>query len=153
MFKPMKDPNKNIKDLAVPSTDVNWLKELHEMNSGQDWMEKSAEIALKILDVLDDLGWNKSRLAGAMGVSAQQVSKIMKGQENLKLETVCKIEKALGQNILTILQKDEEVVRKGTWEFKNATPAKISTPLSKIDMGIYENLKNNKSESSYAKGA
>jgi len=37
-----------------------------------------------------------------MGVSRQQVSKIVKGQENLTFETVSKLENALGITIIEI---------------------------------------------------
>ena len=73
------------------------------------WLRKSADIALRILDALEDLGWNKARLAEEMGVSPQQVSKYVKGEENFKLETICNLEKALGVDLITILQADEEV--------------------------------------------
>jgi len=72
-------------------------------------LRKSADIALRILDALEDLGWNKARLAEEMGVSPQQVSKYVKGEENFKLETICNLEKALGVDLITILQADEEV--------------------------------------------
>jgi len=72
-------------------------------------LRKSADIALRILDALEDLGWNKARLAEEMGVSPQQVSKYVKGEEKFKLETICNLEKALGVDLITILQADEEV--------------------------------------------
>jgi len=72
-------------------------------------LRKSADIALRILDAVEDLGWNKARLAEEMGVSPQQVSKYVKGEENFKLETICNLEKALGVDLITILQADKEV--------------------------------------------
>jgi ribosome-binding protein aMBF1 (putative translation factor) len=42
--------------------------------ANQDWIRKSTDIALSIMDALDDLGWNKVRLAKEIGVSPQQVS-------------------------------------------------------------------------------
>jgi ribosome-binding protein aMBF1 (putative translation factor) len=78
--------------------------------ANKDWLRKSVDIALRIMDALDDLGWNKARLAKELGVSPQQVSKYVKGEENFKLETICKLEKVLGIELITILTSDQEVV-------------------------------------------
>jgi len=78
--------------------------------ANKDWLRKSVDIALRIMDALDDLGWNKARLAKELGVSPQQVSKYVKGEENFKLETICKLEKVLGIELITILISDQEVV-------------------------------------------
>jgi transcriptional regulator with XRE-family HTH domain len=67
------------------------------------------------------LNWKKAKLAQEMGISPQQVSKYVKGEENFKLETLCNLEKVLGIELVTILQSDEEVVQKGT--FKNVEPS------------------------------
>ena len=114
---------KSIKDISVQSQD-NWLENVAWRKANKAWLRKSAAIALRILDALDELNWTKGKLAQEMGVSPQQVSKYVKGEENFKLETLCNLEKVLGIALVTILQNDEEVVQKGTW--KNIeTPAKM----------------------------
>jgi transcriptional regulator with XRE-family HTH domain len=85
------------------------------------WLRKSAAIALRILDALDELNWTKAKLAQEMGVSPQQVSKYVKGEENFKLETLCNLEKVLGIELVTILQSDEEVVLKDTRKYVEPT--------------------------------
>lgn len=60
----------------------------------------SQDIALKVLSKLDDLGWKQKDLAKQMEVSAQQITKIVSGKENLTLETIVKLEKTLGISIL-----------------------------------------------------
>ena len=47
-------------------------------------------------------GISQSELAHKMGCSQQYVSKILKGQENLSLETISKIEDSLGLSLLII---------------------------------------------------
>jgi len=37
-----------------------------------------------------------------MGVSPQQISKILSGKENITLETICKIEEALGVELIEV---------------------------------------------------
>lgn len=102
---------KTIRDISVQSPD-NWMKKVAWRKANKAWLRKSSEIALRILDALDELGWNKAKFAEAMGVSPQQVSKYVKGEENFKLETLCKLEKVLGIELITVLQADEEVVEK-----------------------------------------
>ena len=115
----MATTKKSIKDISIPSHE-NWMKDVAWRKANKAWLRKSAAIALRILDALDELNWKKAKLAQEMGVSPQQVSKYVKGEENFKLETLCNLEKVLGIELVTILQSDEEVVQKGTW--KNAEP-------------------------------
>jgi ribosome-binding protein aMBF1 (putative translation factor) len=110
---------KSIKDISVQSQE-NWMEDVAWRKANKDWLRKSAAIALRILDALDELNWKKAKLAQEMGVSPQQVSKYVKGEENFKLETLCNLEKVLGIELVTILQIDEKVVQKGAW--KNIEP-------------------------------
>ena len=48
-----------------------------------------------MLDKMEKIGLNQRGLAERMGCSQQYISKILKGQENLSIETICKIEDAL----------------------------------------------------------
>ena len=50
---------------------------------------------MEMLDRMDFLGVNQKELAKRMGCTPQYVSKILKGKENLSLETISKIEEAL----------------------------------------------------------
>lgn len=52
------------------------------------WLRASQDIALKILDQLELLNWSQKDLAEKMGVSPQYINKIVKGKENLTLETL-----------------------------------------------------------------
>jgi len=115
----MTDTKKSIKDISIPSHE-NWMEDVAWRKANKAWLRKSAAIALRILDALDELNWKKAKLAQEMGVSPQQVSKYVKGEENFKLETLCNLEKVLGIELVTILQSGEQVVQKGSW--KNAEP-------------------------------
>jgi ribosome-binding protein aMBF1 (putative translation factor) len=116
----MTETKKSIKDISVPSHE-NWMEKVAWRKANKAWLRKSAAIALRILDALEGLGWNKARLAEEMGVSPQQVSKYVKGEENFKLETLCNLEKVLGIELVTILQSDEEVVLKDTRKYVEPT--------------------------------
>jgi transcriptional regulator with XRE-family HTH domain len=60
-------------------------------------LRESQGIALKVLMKLDDLAWSQKDLAIALGVTPQQITKIVSGKENLTIETQIKL-----QNILDI---------------------------------------------------
>lgn len=76
------------------------------------WLEKSFEIALLVLTRLRELKWTQVQLAEAMNVSPQYINKIVKGKENLSLETITKLESILNISILNIrerIKKDKVV--------------------------------------------
>jgi ribosome-binding protein aMBF1 (putative translation factor) len=116
----MTETKKSIKDISVPSHE-NWMEKVAWRKANKAWLRKSAAIALRILDALEELNWKKAKLAQEMGVSPQQVSKYVKGEENFKLETLCNLEKVLGIELVTILQSDEEVVLKDTRKYVEPT--------------------------------
>lgn len=68
----------------------------------REWLRMSQEIALCLHYYLRNAGLTQKDLADKMGVSAVYVGKLLKGGENLTLETICKIQKAICKNIVTI---------------------------------------------------
>lgn len=58
-------------------------------------LKESQHIALKVLLKLDELGWNQRKLAKEMGVTPQQVNKIVSGKENFTLDTQVKLQQIL----------------------------------------------------------
>lgn len=69
-------------------------------NKGEKWMYHSQAIAVTMSDRMEELGMTQRALAEKMNCTQQYVSKVLKGRENLSLETLCKIENALGIRIL-----------------------------------------------------
>ena len=58
----------------------------------KSWLPHFQRIAVKMLEKVDQLSMPQKQLADLMGCSQQYVSKVLKGQENLSLETMSKIE-------------------------------------------------------------
>jgi transcriptional regulator with XRE-family HTH domain len=58
---------------------------------------------MRMLDKMEELDITQKQLAERMGCSQQYVSKILKGCENLSLETLSKIENALN---ITVMQAE-----------------------------------------------
>jgi len=81
-----------------------WLERAKWYEENEEWLDKSARIAIKILHELRAKKITQKELADSIGVTAQYINKVVKGGENLGLETICKIEKALGINLISVPQ-------------------------------------------------
>jgi transcriptional regulator with XRE-family HTH domain len=79
-----------------------WIEQADFYENNADWMDKSALIAIKILSTLRSQSITQKILAESIGVTPQYINKLIKGHENLSLETICKIEKALGITLIAI---------------------------------------------------
>lgn len=88
------------------STPSKWKEEADFRVANKSWLRYSQHIAMMMLDKMEKLNMTQKALAEKMGCSQQYVSKILKGRENLSIETLCKIENALQ---LTLLPQLEEV--------------------------------------------
>ena len=73
-----------------------FLSKFAYYKTNKKWLNQSSNIAINVLSSLKQKGWSQKQLAENMKVSAQQVNKIVKGKENLTLETISKLENALG---------------------------------------------------------
>ena len=87
-----------------------WEKECEWRDNNEAWLDTSAKIAFVVLDEIRRQNMTKQDLAFKMGVKPQYVSRIVKGSENLTLETISKLESALGISILDI-RDNSKVVR------------------------------------------
>ena len=77
-----------------------WLKDAQWRSENRAWLKHSQAIALRILRTLRSKNISQKELAEKIGVSPQQVNKIVKGKENLTLETIAKLEAALGVSLI-----------------------------------------------------
>lgn len=69
-------------------------------------LRESQKIALKVLAKLNELGWKQADLAREMGVSPQQITKIVSGKENLSIETQIKLQTILDIPVLATYYED-----------------------------------------------
>jgi len=79
-----------------------WLQKAEEKLANAGARKNAREVALRVLQLLREKGMSQVELAEKMGVSRQQVSKIVKGKENFTFETIDKLEKALNVTLMTI---------------------------------------------------
>lgn len=109
-----------------PGIDNTWREDNAYRKANKGWLKKSAQIAIKINRALKDKNMSQKELANKLKVSAQQVSKILKGRENLTLETISKLEGALNLELISILRADEVVIKKAIHFKKSSIVHKIA---------------------------
>jgi transcriptional regulator with XRE-family HTH domain len=79
-----------------------WMAQADYYEVNKDWLNKSAMIAIKILSTLRSQSMTQKVLAESIGVTPQYINKVVKGYENLSLETICKIERSLGISLIAV---------------------------------------------------
>ncbi|WP_232213879.1 helix-turn-helix domain-containing protein [Prevotella sp. oral taxon 317] len=72
-----------------------WREAAEYRQTNKSWLRRSQRIAMLMLEKMDELHLTQKELAQRMSCSQQYVSKILRGKENLSIETLCKIEDAL----------------------------------------------------------
>jgi ribosome-binding protein aMBF1 (putative translation factor) len=60
------------------------------------WLRRSRNVALAIVDYMQNNGLSRSDLAERLSVSPQYVSKILSGKVNFSLKSIAEIEEKLG---------------------------------------------------------
>ena len=100
----MKSANEIISNLKKhqSSTPSKWRENAEWRMANKSWLRYSQHIAMLMLDKMDELHMTQKQLSELMGCSQQYISKVLKGQENLSLETLSKIERCLQIQILYI---------------------------------------------------
>ena len=99
----MKNNNLENFNKLVSNENSSWLDKFSQYKSNKEWLDKSALIAVNVLEALKDKKMSQKDLAERMNVSAQQVNKILKGKQNLSLETICKLEQVLNLSLIQVL--------------------------------------------------
>jgi transcriptional regulator with XRE-family HTH domain len=89
--------------LALSNGEVStFLAEAKYRQKNRKWLRYSSKIAGRALAAIEEKeGLNQKTLAEQIGVTPQYVSKMLKGQENLSLETIAKLSEALGVELIS----------------------------------------------------
>lgn len=80
--------------------DMTWLPEAKARQENHAWLKISFAIGVNVLRALRANKMTQRDLAEQLKCSPQYVNKIVKGSENLTLETICKLEKALSIKLI-----------------------------------------------------
>lgn len=98
-----------LKALAQPREKIAREK-AGERRKNRGWLKKSQDVALAIHYYLRTNGMSQKQFAEKMDVSAPYVAKLLRGTENLTLETIDKIEEALETEIVSISRPYETIL-------------------------------------------
>lgn len=88
--------------------DQTWIERAQYRKKNKAWLDISFAIAVKVMSALEaNKGINISpktqkELAEAMSCSPQYINKLLRGSENLQLETITKIEQILRISLIEI---------------------------------------------------
>lgn len=137
-----------LKELAAGNTS-SWQEEANWYRQNSGWLKRSSKIAFRILSELDNKGMSQKDLALRMDVSPQYVSKIVKGKENLSLETIWKIEEALGITLISVGRDVQYVYPEAITYNQSYAQIPLSERLSTTlndDYVTYKNTSQNKDD-------
>lgn len=82
---------------ATPSK---WREAAEWRRKNENWLKYSRVITMKTMQAMDKQSVTQSILAKRMGCSQQYVSNLLKGNSNMTLETISRIETALNIDLI-----------------------------------------------------
>lgn len=131
----MTNKEKFLKLVSNEETDT--FENISNRIANRAMLRESQRIAMKALIRLEELGLKQKQLAEKMGVSPQQINKIVKGGENLTLETIVKLQDLLEIPILATY-KDKISLNKKVVSFQS----KITIDIHQLQALKYSSSKN-----------
>lgn len=79
-----------------------WKDKAEFRLKNRKWLNYSSNIARRVVAILEERkDLNQKSLAELLDVSQQYISKLLKGEENLTLETIAKLSTVLGVELIT----------------------------------------------------
>lgn len=96
----MKENTREFLEAHQSLTPSKWREEAEWRRENWSWLQHSQKIAVKVLVKMKQDGLTQKALAERMGCTQQYVSKILKGTENMSLDTLTKLEGALGIKLI-----------------------------------------------------
>jgi ribosome-binding protein aMBF1 (putative translation factor) len=95
-----KATDKELSVLEKHEVKTDWREKAEWRRENRRWLRYSGFIALMVMNRLDELKLSQRELAEKMSCSPQYVSKLLKGSENLTLDTISKLEECLDLDLV-----------------------------------------------------
>lgn len=96
--------NNNVADFIKQNSKnskKDWRKIIADANRNKKWHEYSSAIAMRIAAAIEDNEeLSQVSIANRMNVRAQQINKILKGNQNLTLKTIADISDVIGKELI-----------------------------------------------------
>ena len=96
----MKKKTQEFLEAHQSETPSAWREEAEWRRNNWSWLRHSQKIAVKVLLQMKQEGLTQKALAERMNCTQQYVSKILKVKENMSLDTLSKLEDALGISLI-----------------------------------------------------
>ena len=96
----MKEKTMQYLEKHQSETPSKWREEAQWRRENRDWLRYSQRIAILLLFYMKKERLTQAAMAERLGCTQQYVSKILKGSENLTIETIAKIERATNQKLM-----------------------------------------------------
>ena len=90
----------------VDKSESNTIEKAKERKENRTMLRESQIIASKILIRLDELDWTHEQFAKKMAISPYYVNKILRGKENLTLDTLVRLQEILNIALLASFSED-----------------------------------------------
>lgn len=87
---------------------VSWVERARFYRENRAWLDRSAQIAMMVYSTLRAKKMTQKALAKLIDVSPQYVSKLLKGSENLSLQTISKLEAVLDITLIDVIIKKQK---------------------------------------------
>jgi len=87
----------------LSSTPSTWRGDAQWRKDNERWLRYSRNITVKVMKAMDRQSITQTVLAQRMGCTQQYVSNILKGNSNMTLETISRIEDALNIDLIQSL--------------------------------------------------
>jgi transcriptional regulator with XRE-family HTH domain len=88
--------------LGKAKKSTTWKEKAKAEIQNEGWLKRSFFIALAVNTELKDKGYTQTWLADQLDCSRQYMHKLLKGKENLTLETIFKLESALNIELIRV---------------------------------------------------
>lgn len=125
---------------------IGWTKDAQWRRAHKNWLRKSQNSAFEMLQALSNQKKSQRDLAKETDVSPQQVNKWVKGRENFTLETISRLETALGVPLIHLARIDSSQIPSHSF---NAKYEAISAGKGKIQKAEEERRVNKLKPSEY----
>lgn len=135
----MKFNVEKLKKIARPTNDAEYQERTFR-EKNRDWLSLSAKFALCVRHILRTEKITQKELANKMAVSPSQITKILSGKENLSLQTIAKVEKAIGRSIIRIIDSlDNGTVEGKTCFHSDSHTYELSIPIVDYASEYFDN--------------
>lgn len=115
-----------------------WKQDAEWRRANRKWLNKSAAIAMQVLDRLDELDWSQKQLAEKLGTTPQYISKLCKGHENLTLKNIAQLEDVLQISLVTETPRVIDYTSQINVQFDTSFMAAVANLMKRINIQFDE---------------